>query len=970
MKYLILFIVLLNLSIKSQTLITSNPEESFPLVSDGKTAAIYFDNNDFAVVGIASRHLSNDIFNVSGKKPVITNSDKTLSSYMLIIGTAGKSKLVDQLIRDNKINATKWLDKWEAHSIQVIEKPLKNVNKALVIVGNDRRGTAYAVFELSKQIGVSPWYWWADVPVAKKENIFIKDGIYNFGPPSVKYRGIFINDEDWGLKPWASETFDPEQKDIGPKTYAKVCELLLRLKANYLWPAMHECTSAFNQIPANKLVADSFAIVMGSAHCEPLLFNNATEWNKETMGEWNYQTNKKNIQKVLDKRVKENGSYENIYTIAMRGIHDRAMLGSLRIEERVRLLEKVAADQREILANHISKNIEEIPQIFIPYKEVLEIYENGLNLPEDINIVWPDDNYGYIKRLSNYEEQQRSGRSGVYYHISYLGIPHEYLWLNTTPPALIYEEMKKAYDTGGDRVWIANVGDIKPAEYGIQFFLDLGWNINNVDYETTNQHLEDWLGNIFGENYKKELTEIMQTYYRLGFIRKPEYMGWGYIWDTNFRKQKKTYDTDFSFADYREADKRIEEYDKISAQVKNIYRKIEPVLQPAFYQLVYYPVVGSALMNKKILIAQKNHWYAKQERAKTNELADLVKVYYDSLLTITEKYNQLLDGKWNKMMTVQQGRDAVYYKMRKLDTISLKDEAVPAIYVEEENNEQGINHYHLLPCFNSYYNKSYFIDIYNKGNQSFDWNAKPDKEWIKLSKTSGTVTDEVRIWVSVDWTKIPKANDLKGKISITVPGKEEEIFVSAINPEKPDKGELKGLFVEDNGYIIISPNHFNRKNEDDKIKFIEMPNIGIMGSSVLSFPPTAPSYENYDGTQPYLEYDFYTHQSGKFEIITFTLPAFPLNKQSNTRYGISIDDELPQLGESGTSDEWKGKWAENVLRNASIYRSVHTINEPGKHTLKFWVIDPGVVLQKIMIDFGGLKPSYTGPGETKWRDKQ
>ena len=964
MKYLVLSILLFAQFIKSQTLITSDSNDAFPLVSDKNISEIYFDDNDFTVVKIAAKHLSNDIFNVTGKRPAITNSDKELGQYPVIIGSAEKSKLIDELIRANKIDTAKWFNKWEAHSIQVLKNPLKNISKALVIVGSDRRGTAYGVFESSKQIGVSPWYWWADVPIKKRENIFIKDGIYNFGPPSVKYRGIFINDEDWGLKPWASETFDPEQKDIGPKTYAKVCELLLRLKANYMWPAMHECTSAFNQIPDNKIVADSFAIVMGSAHCEPLLFNNATEWNSQTMGEWNYQTNKENIYNVLDKRVKENGQYENIYTVAMRGVHDRAMLGSLRLEERVHLLDKVIADQREILANHIDKNVEEIPQIFIPYKEVLEIYENGLNLPDDVTIVWPDDNYGYIKRLSNHEEQQRSGRSGVYYHISYLGIPHEYLWLNTTPPALIYEEMKKAYDTGGDRVWIANVGDIKPAEYGTEFFIDLGWNIDMADYETTNQHLENWLGNIFGEDLKKELTEIMQAYYRLGFIRKPEYMGWGYIWDTNFHKQKKTYDTEFSFTDYREADKRITEYDKISKQVTNIYEQIDPFLKPAFYELVYYPVVASALMNKKVLITQKNHWYAKQGRAKANELADMVKVYYDSLFTITNEYNQLLDGKWDKMMTVRQGRDAVYYKMPQLDIIELKNGSVPAIYCEEENNKEGIVNYHLLPCFNPYYKKSYFVDIFNKGNQPFEWSAEPNVEWIKLSKTKGTVTDEERIWASVDWTKIPNGDNLKGKINIEAKGKTEEVLISAINPEHPKAEELKNIFTEDNGYIVISPNHFQRKVEDDRINFIEMPNIGIMGSSMVSVPQISPSYESYDGTQPYLEYDFYTHQSGKFKIAVVTLPTFPFNKQSNTRYGISVDDEHPQLSEAGTPEEWKGKWAENVLRNASINTTVHTINKPGKHTLKFWVIDTGIVLQKIMIDFGGLKPSYTGPDET------
>ena len=984
MKRIFLLIVLISQIAKSQTLISKEAKDAFPLVSDEKAADIYFDTNDFIVVGIAANHLSKDIYSVTGKLSKITSSYQELGKYSVIIGTVGQSKLIDQLIREKKIDTANLVSKWEAHSIQVIKDPLGKVKKALVIVGSDRRGTAYGVFELSEQIGVSPWYWWADVPPKKKEHIFIKDGIYKYGSPSVKYRGIFLNDEDAGLKLWAAETFDPVQNDIGPKTYSKVCELLLRLKANYLWPAMHGCTAAFNQIPGNKLVADSFAIIMGSTHCEPLLFNNASEWDTKTMGEWNYQTNKQNIYNVLDKRVKENSKYENVYTIAMRGLHDTAMIGALTMKEKIQTLENAVADQREILSNNISKDIEEIPQIFIPYKEVLEVYENGLNLPDDITIVWPDDNFGYIKRLSNHEEQKRLGRSGVYYHISVLNNPHEYLWLNTTPPALIFEEMKKAYDTGADRIWIVNVGDLKPGEYGMEFFLDLAWDMHIVDYENTNQHLENWLGNIFGENYKKELAEIMQSYYRLGFIRKPEYMSWGYIWDINYLKFKKTYDTEFSFINYREADERIKEYNKISEQVKHIYQALDPNLKPSFYQLVYYPVVGASLMNKIFLYAQKNHWYARQTRAKTNGLISLIKMQYDSLRIITMEYNQLLDGKWNKMMTVFQNFESlfnitfkdgkltgtlkkwepVFFEIPRLDTIKLKSGADPALFVEEENNAQGINNYHFLPCFNSFYEKSYFIDIYNKGDQSFTWEARPGAQWITLSKTTGTVTDEERIWVSVDYTKAPTGNDIKGEIVFSANGKSDKVLVSVFNPDQK-KGDMKGLFVENNGYIVISPNHFNKKKEDGRVKLIPFPNLGITDSSVVSIPPTTKSYEFYDGTQPYLEYDFFTNQTGKFVINTMTLPTFALNKQSDTRYGISVDDELPQLGVAGSPDEWKGKWAENVLRNTSMNYTIHTIDKPGKHTLKFWVIDPGIVLQKIVIDFGGLKPSYMGPNETK-----
>ena len=948
----------------SQTLVSDNRKGSFPLV-DQNAATIYCDENDYTVVNIATKLLAEDIQRITDKLPSVIHTLTESGEYLVIVGTIGKSALINQLIESGKIDTANLTGQWEAHAIQVVDQPFRKVKKALAIVGSDRRGTAYGVFELTEKIGVSPWYWWADIPVKKSAQLFIKDGAYYYGSPSVKYRGIFINDEDWGLKPWASKTFDPETGDIGPKTYAKVCELLLRLKANYMWPAMHECTAAFNQIPENKLVADSFAIVMGSAHCEPLLFNNATEWDTETMGEWNYQTNKESIYKVLDKRVAENGKFENLYTIAMRGIHDRAMLGSNNMLDKVRLMEKVVDDQRDILVKHIDSNIEEIPQIFIPYKEVLEIYENGVDLPDDITLVWPDDNYGYIKRLSNMEEQKRSGRAGIYYHISYLGVPHEYLWLCTTPPALIYEEMKKAYDTGADRVWVANVGDIKPGEYCTEFFLDLAWNIDMVDYTITNLHLSQWLKDAFGPEYLDELIEIMQTYYRLAFIRKPEYMGWGYIYDYNWHLSKKNTDTEFSFIHYREAEKRIAEYNRISTRVQEIYNELTPELKPAFYQLVYYPVMASALINKTKLFGQENRWYAKQGRAKAAELARLAKICHDSLYTITKTYNQLLEGKWKGMMTVEQGRSAVYHHLPELDTIRLKKGATPAVYVEGSGNKTGINNYNMLPCFDAYYPQSHYIDLYNRGDQPFEWKATADKEWIQLAISDGTVTDEQRIWISVNWDLAPEYTNLTGTVSIQAGGKEMNILVSAFNPEKPERDDLKGLFVEHNGYIIVDPVNFHRKQEDNLVWFAAIPNLGIDGTSMVSVPPTASPYELFDPDQPCLEYDFYTHQTGQFEILTLTLPTFPTNKHTNTRYGVSVDDENLKYGEAGTSEEWKGKWAENVLRNASVNRTVHMIDQPGKHTLKFWVVDPGVVVQKIMIDFGGLKTSYTGPAETR-----
>ena len=432
----------------------------FSLFANGKACNIYVDASDFTVVKIVSDLFSEDIQRVTGIKSTVFSSIFPKEDQIVVIGTLGSNKIIDRLVESGKLDVSLIRNGWEQFIIKVVEFPIEGVKRALVVAGCDRRGTAYGTFTLSEAIGVSPLYWWADVPVKHQNALYIEALNYCSKAPSVKYRGIFINDEGWGITPWAAKTFDPELGDIGPKTYAKVCELILRMKGNMLAPAMHPGSGAFNKYPENKVVADNYGIVMTSSHCEPLLFNNVTEWFPKTMGEWNYMTNKDGINKVLDKRIAENGIYENFYTLAMRGIHDSGLVGVPK-EKEVSIVEEVLRDQRDILAKHINKDIDSIPQQFVPYKEVMNIYEKGLKVPEYVTLVWPDDNFGYLKRLSNKDEQKRKGGSGVYYHISYCGEPHDYLWLNTTPSTLIYEEMRKAYNTGANRYWLLNVGDIK-----------------------------------------------------------------------------------------------------------------------------------------------------------------------------------------------------------------------------------------------------------------------------------------------------------------------------------------------------------------------------------------------------------------------------------------------------------------------------------------------------------------------------
>jgi hypothetical protein len=937
-------------------------EGDFKLVLNNVAAGIYYDHNDYKVVEIAAGHLATDIENVTGTVPdIITNIDEPLNNIVLI-GTIGRNKLINKLIEEGKIDTSGISGKWETYSLQVIQEPGNNISSALVIIGSDRRGTAYGVYELSKQIGVSPWYWWADIPVDKKKNLIVKKGIYSEGPPSVKYRGIFINDEDWGLKPWATKTYDPELGDIGPKTYMKIFELMLRLKANYCWPAMHECTRPFNYFEDNKKVADDYAIVMGASHCEPLLFNTASEWDVKKLGDWRYDINKETVYKILDKRVSENCMYENIYTVGMRGLHDAGMRGNLKLEEQIALLEQVFADQRQILTTHIDKKITEIPQVFVPYKEVLTLYNNGLEVPDDVTLMWVDDNFGYIRRLSDPLEQKRSGGAGVYYHLSYLGPPHEYLWLASTSPSLIWEEMTKAYRFNAREMWIANVGDIKPCEYGMSFFLDLAWNIDIVNNSSVSSHLSKWLASAFGNQYAEELTDIMKKYYALSFERKAEYMGWGEEFSFhNHREQWE--DTEYSFANYREAEKRLEKFQALSDHAASIYKLMPDSYKPAFFQIVYYPVVAGNYMNRKILLAQKNRWYAKQGRAAANKLAEDVKSCYDSVRYITKQYNELLDGKWKHMMSWKQKVSSVYYLMPPLDSVRLKDDDEMGLFVEGNVISHGINYYISLPCFNTLYDRKYYFEIYNKGKNTFNWEASADKPWIELSKSRGVIADEERVWVKINWEKVPQQEVIKGKITVTGTGKKETILVQGFNPLSVENDDIKGVFVEDDGVISISAENFQRKIESDDISWGIINDLGLTGKSVAMFPFTAPSRGPWNEDAPHLEYDIYTFNSGIVEIHSYVLPVFAINSFRGAQYGISVDDEPPQLIDI-SAPEYSIQWKFNVRRNASANITKHYIDKPGKHILKLWMVDTGMAYDKIIINLGGLRTSYTGPDET------
>ncbi len=507
-------------------------------------------------------------------------------------------------------------------------------DKQIVIEAGNGRGMAYGLLELSRMAGVSPWIWWGDIVPERKHQLVLPADFHTEQEPSVTYRGIFLNDEDWSLRPWSCQNFEPGPKgQIGVKTYRMIFELLLRLRANAIWPAMHEGTTAFFQIPGAKAMADSCGIVIGTSHCEPLLRNNVGEWDKLRRGAFNYRTNRHAVQQYWAERLQEvSKSKDNMFTIGMRGIHDSSMEGYKTEQEKFEGLQQVINDQQDLLRQYMGNPAQQM-QVFVPYKEVLQLYEKGLQIPDYTTLMWCDDNYGYITRLSNAQEQQRPGGGGIYYHLSYWGRPHDYLWLTTTQPGLIYHEMRQAYDHQVRKLWIANVHDPKVACYDLELFLDMAWNINSVSAESISQHLQRWLTTQFGEKVGQKVLPAMHTFYRLCGERRPEFMGW-----TQVELDKKKYPRGLSSVSaipmtYQEAQERLGAFEKAKVLVKETAKLVRPELKDAYFTAIEYPIFAAAAMNRKILCDSTESHRAYQE-----------------IQDLTHHYNTLGNGKWRGLM--------------------------------------------------------------------------------------------------------------------------------------------------------------------------------------------------------------------------------------------------------------------------------------------------------------------------------
>ncbi|MBQ9669145.1 MAG: glycosyl hydrolase 115 family protein [Prevotella sp.] len=613
-------------------------EGGFVLVGNGQSAPIVVSDGDAEVVKTVAQCLSDDVEAVTGQaltvKTALTTGDEPI-----IAGTLGQSALVDQLAAAGKIDADAVAGKWEVYGLQMVNQPMAGVSRALVVYGSTPRGTAYGLFELSRQMGVSPWIWWADVAPAKASELCIVGQKTISREPSVRYRGIFINDEDFALQPWAAKGLDKQYNNIGPNTYARVMELLLRLRANTLWPAMHLCSEAFWANKANLPVARIYDIMLGSSHCEQMLRDNEWEWRHApwngTNDDWNYVTNKAKIQQYWEERVKESVGYDGMYTMGMRGVHDWAISGYPSTQDKVNGLTEIIAFQRSLLKKYFDDE-SKVPQLFIPYKEVLDAYNAGLKVPEDVTLCWVDDNHGYIRQLPVAAEQARSGGNGVYYHLSYWGTPHDYLWLCSHSPSLISYELSRAYDQGVQTLWVINVGDIKPAEMELEFCMDLAWDVDAWQPSQACEYSRQWMAKTFGQSLAEPLADIKREYYRLAAGGKPEHV----------------FDIAYTTA---EQNQRIADYQALMNHVDEVKASVPAELTDAFYQLIEYPVKGAAYMNIKTFRAAQSLVLAKQgEGEQALAYANEARQAFRQIGSLTNYYNRYVaGGKWNGMMNYQ-----------------------------------------------------------------------------------------------------------------------------------------------------------------------------------------------------------------------------------------------------------------------------------------------------------------------------
>ncbi|BAV06814.1 Glycosyl hydrolase family 67 N-terminus [Filimonas lacunae] len=830
----------------AQQMVSTRQQPGAFTISAANMPAIYTDAQDDWLVQKAASLLQQDIEQVTGTKPELVHSRTTVKN-LIIIGTVTGCKALQQLHAQKQVEFTDLKGQWEAFRVQAIPGAGKGSNATLVIAGSDKRGAAYGVFELSRQLGLSPWYWWADAPVQKKTAAYIPKGIYQFPSPSVKYRGIFINDEAPAFSGWTREKFG----GVNHLVYEKMFELLLRLKGNYLWPAMWG--NAFNDDDTlNPILADKWGIVMGTSHHEPMQ-RSQQEWKRYGKGEWDYTKNEAGLKQFWTKGIANMGTHESIVTLGMRGDGDMPMTKGTATQ----LLEKIVTDQRNIITTVTGKPATQTPQLWALYKEVQDYYDEGMRVPDDVTLLLCDDNWGNIRRLPKPGEPKRAGGYGIYYHFDYVGGPRNYKWLNTNNISRVWEQMHLAYAHGVDQIWIVNVGDLKPMELPISFFLDYAYNTHRWNEDNIEQFYTQWATEQFGHAKAPAIAAILKTYAHYASRRKPELL------------DASTY----SLTVRNEFAQVVQEWTTLRQQAEAINNSLTAADKDAYFQLVLHPIQALENLHQLYYAVAMNKQLATQKNILANQWAEKAKAFYlaDSLISV--KYNkEIAGGKWNHMM------DQTHIGYRS--------------WQEPRRN--------IMPALDD---------------------VAPDSA-----------------------------------IATTAVLKTQPLYTPPAAPTE------KAVYVEKDGYTAMSATRYTRAVTGNNVEWKTIPGIGKNGDGITTFPVT--TSVNLSATSPHLEYDIYTTGKDSVTLRTWFSPTLNIHHApTGLRFAVSIDDEAPQLLGLNKEDN-TGIWNAWVANNNIVKQSRHYLAAPGKHIVRYWMLDAGVVLQKLVVETAGRTEGYLPPPDT------
>lgn len=955
---------------------TSCSTGCFTLVSKEAVATLYVDGSrEHPGVLRAASDLQSDIHRVTSRTPALVGNAKSIndSTPAVIVGTIGYSTLIAELAAHGKLDLSPLASKWEAFLVQTVAHPVPGVASALVVVGSDRRGTIFGVYDLAEQIGVSPWYWWADVPSVHKESLYVKPDTRVQDSPTVKYRGIFLNDERPDLTAWATSKFGtvvPSQHPPIPQDvpnlnhvfYSRVFELILRLKANYLWPAMWN--NCFNEDDsANPVLADYYGVIMGTSHQEPML-RAKREWDRryqQTLGRWNYTKEPDVIQAFWREGIRRNKAFESIVTIGMRGEGDQPLMPGPPSTV-VPVLAEIVEVQRQILTTEFETNVSSVPQLWCLYKEVVSYYNSGLRVPDDVTLLWTDDNYGNIRRLPTAAERGRSGRAGIYYHLDYYGHPRSYMWVNTNAIPKIWDQMSQAMKYGADRIWIANVGHLKGYEIPIEFFLNLGWGFDRWNGTNTEEYSRLWATREFGPTYARDVATIVSTYSQFNGRRKPELLN----------------AFTYSVEAYREFETVAAEFRAVADRAGEIYRALPAESRGAFFQLVLFPTKASWQLTELYFAAAKNNLYKHQRRAATNDMAARAQEMFLADASITREWNQLSAGRWEHFMDMAHIGYTSFSMLGQNNTmdaisllnISLPMEASMAIAIEGSKSAwPGATESPVMPRFDVLTQQRYYIEVFNRGQTPFNFMARASHLWVNMSNASGIVDKQQRVWVDIRWDKVP-AGASAASITFTGAGSTLTVKLNTLNPREISRGSLRRGFAEGPGYVSIEAEHFTALKNVGQNCWTKVDGLGHTLSAAAmraAAPIDAPS-ATAGNDAAYLEYQMYLYTSGAADVILMLSATLNLVPGRALRYAVAFDDQASTIAtvvpKNYTAQAGNSDWEASVEIDGRNSTTTHSLTTPGYHTLRVWALEPGLVVRKIIVDLGGMAPSYLGPPES------